>query len=77
MCHSIITKQQNSEMSDRAKLLLQSLEVMDNQESQLMNELSKVDDLLDEVNNLETTVKKLDQFTKHLQAQFHTVYGKR
>lgn len=63
------------DMTDRAKLLVQSMEVMNEQESQLMAELTKIDDLVEEVNQLDSVVSKLDEYTKNLHAQFHKLYS--
>ena len=63
-----------SEMNERAKLLINSLNLMSNQETQLMNELNKIDDLVKQVNKLESVVLRLDQYTKNLHAQFLRLY---
>ena len=63
------------EMTERAKLLLQSMQVMNEQENQLMQELTKIDDLVEEANKLDSVVRKLDEYTKNLHAQFHKLYS--
>ena len=63
------------EMTERAKLLLQSMQVMNEQENQLMSELTKIDDLVEEANKLDSVVRKLDEYTKNLHAQFHKLYS--
>ena len=64
-----------SEMTERSKLLLQSYKLMNNQEAQLMQQLTKIDDLVEQVDNLDTIVLKLDEYTKNLQAQFQKVFS--
>ncbi len=61
-------------MAERAKLLVESLHLMNSQEEGLIKELSKIDALVDEVDKLEEVVDKLDGYTKSLHAQFYKLY---
>ena len=63
------------EMGERAKLLLESMRVMDAQEEQLLAQLTKIDDLVEEANKLDVMVARLDEYTKNLHAQFHKLYS--
>ena len=63
------------EMTQRAKTLLQSMAAMSEQENKLMAKLTKIDDLVEEINKLDSVVRKLDEYTKNLHAQFYKLYS--
>ncbi|ETO35643.1 biogenesis of lysosome-related organelles complex-1, subunit 2 [Reticulomyxa filosa] len=58
------------QMTDRAKGLLECMEVMNSQEEQLLTEFSKIGVIGKEVDDLEAIIQKLDDYTKNLQAHF-------